>query len=312
MHDAVKNLAQQSATQYAIPSGCADPFDLQQLRLVRAVNDKGTSRGNASAMVQQAVFCGIEDTMADDGMRFGDLITLARLYSHPNATTEQPETPIICWTKHSTMNPSAAVNTVPLIVRAHSVFEATHSFGPLDIVLGFIVYCENHIDYWGGSCMLDLAETPVRDPQRLQRGTHSHFGVNIHDFIHEGKDGIEKYQTRKAKALKDVGFDGPTRFVLHNPTDRGYLDGTHSLPQSEDYDHLLVGISRVRACAQEEEFFFEDQTSGHRDIASDDHFWWNLTGEHACNEDIIFEATPRALEMLRTAGVRNKVIVLEK
>ena len=96
-----------------------------------------------------------------DEIGVGDLITLERLYSQPSATGQQRQAAIVSsWTQHSRMNRSAAQDKLPLIMRAHSAFEASHTFGPLDVVLGFIVYYEDS-NYWGGSWMVDLAETTV-------------------------------------------------------------------------------------------------------------------------------------------------------
>ena len=152
MHDAVAHLIQQSATRFAIPADGYDPYKLQKVHIIIGCN---RTRSNAAQMLKAA------ESVEGQNLQIGDLISCRRLYSRPNATSDgNPQEGAMSWTKNSSLNLSQAPDKSPLILRLPGIFEAGYTFGPLDAVVGFLVYFERIAGR--GPVIAELAERPLQ------------------------------------------------------------------------------------------------------------------------------------------------------
>ena len=208
------------------------------------------------------------------------------------------------WTKNSSLNLSQAPDKSPLIFRLSGIFEAGYTFGPLDAVVGFLVYFERIAGR--GPVIAELAERPIQGGVlpacSMSYDTSKEYG-DIEDGIMDDLDW-NVYHSRKANALRIAGFHHPTRQIILNSWTKfsSFIQWSFDHPIYQFAVNDLVAISRVRDISVDEPFFL----GYHPDAAvGSDHFWWRVS---SCNKETIFKSSPTALTMLEAAGVTNKLL----
>ena len=143
------------------------------------------------------------------------------------------------WTRHASIRRSEG-DGLPLVLNIRSIFDDSQAFGPLDAVIGFLVFFER-LDKC--CCVsMDLAEHPIAG-EALPQCSMSADATTSYDWSNNAPTASEQYELRKLDALQKSEFHRPTIEVSASCDFE--LHSMHSMPYMQIND--LVAVSKVRA-----------------------------------------------------------------